>query len=720
MRLLIALLLSLLMVSPAAAQKTKAELATEISTNFPDNTSGLITPSILRTTVTDFVNSWQQALRVNAQTGTTYTFVVGDYGYLVTFSNASPVAVALPQATGTFATWSVKACNKGAGAVTITPTVSTIGGAATLVLQQNQCRTIVSDGTNYQLADGSVQPVTCAASNWISAISAALVPACSQPAFTDISGTLAVNKGGTGIASGTSGGVPYFSGATTIASSAALTQFGVVLGGGAGGAPTATAAGTAAQMLIGQSAAAPTWNAISGDASVTTAGVWTNSKVNGVTYGSSPATNTVPVVTGANTVTYEAVPNAALANSTITLNAGAGVGLTAPGSMALGTTNTIGATTDVPQFAGMTLTGALKPLNDTTTGLVFTAANGTNQIVRIDTLNSRIGINKTAGAFDLDVNGTVNVGTTLTFGTLSSTSLGASTSTITGLTVNNSPNTTNDYFLYFSAADNAIRKCTVGACSSAAAAGVSSLNGLTGGLSIVAGTGAAVSAGGTSVTVGLSAARATLPTTQVFTSGTDQTYTTPANVLWIEVTLIGGGGGGGASAAGASDGGAGGNTCWKASGTACTTPLYQATGGGGGGANGGAEGTGGGTAGSATCNFSITGGNGMRSNNIANLQGGHGGVGLFGGNGWGPAIGPTAGTAGKANTGSGGGGAASGGSAGAGSGGAAGGTCKFIITSPAATYVYTVGAAGTAGTSATANGGAGGSGVIQVTEHYGS
>lgn len=45
----------------------------------------------------------------------------------------------------------------------------------------------------------------------------------------------------------------------------------------------------------------------------------TATKVNGVAYGASPSTNTVPVVTGANTVTYEAVPNAALANSAITI-----------------------------------------------------------------------------------------------------------------------------------------------------------------------------------------------------------------------------------------------------------------------------------------------------------------------------------------------------------------------------------------------------------------
>lgn len=43
-------------------------------------------------------------------------------------------------------------------------------------------------------------------------------------------------------------------------------------------------------------------------------------KVNGVAYPSTPFNNTIPVVTGANTVTYEQVPNAALANPQTTVN----------------------------------------------------------------------------------------------------------------------------------------------------------------------------------------------------------------------------------------------------------------------------------------------------------------------------------------------------------------------------------------------------------------
>lgn len=59
-------------------------------------------------------------------------------------------------------------------------------------------------------------------------------------------------------------------------------------------------------------------------------------KVHGVTYPASPSTNTVPVVTGANTVTYEAVPNAALAFSAMTFTGAHG--LTSPGAISLGGT----------------------------------------------------------------------------------------------------------------------------------------------------------------------------------------------------------------------------------------------------------------------------------------------------------------------------------------------------------------------------------------------
>jgi hypothetical protein len=77
------------------------------------------------------------------------------------------------------------------------------------------------------------------------------------------SGTLALTV------AGTSGGIPYFSSGTTWASSAALTQYGVVYGGGAGAAPVATAAGTTGQVLTATTGGAPTWATPSASLTVT-------------------------------------------------------------------------------------------------------------------------------------------------------------------------------------------------------------------------------------------------------------------------------------------------------------------------------------------------------------------------------------------------------------------------------------------------------------------
>jgi len=93
------------------------------------------------------------AIPTNAQTGTSYAVAAGDCGKLLTFSNASATSVTLPQAgtTGFLSGYFIAGVqNLGAGAVTITPTTSTINGAPSLTLVQNQAIAgIVSDGTNY-------------------------------------------------------------------------------------------------------------------------------------------------------------------------------------------------------------------------------------------------------------------------------------------------------------------------------------------------------------------------------------------------------------------------------------------------------------------------------------------------------------------------------------------------------------------------------------------
>ena len=87
---------------------------------------------------------------------------------------------------------------------------------------------------------------------------------CASVALTtDVTGTLPVANGGTGLTTGTSGGVLSFTAAGTIASSAALTANRIVLGGGAGVAPGVLGSlGTTTTVLHGNAAGAPTFGAV--------------------------------------------------------------------------------------------------------------------------------------------------------------------------------------------------------------------------------------------------------------------------------------------------------------------------------------------------------------------------------------------------------------------------------------------------------------------------
>lgn len=195
------------------------------------------------------------------------------------------------------------------------------------------------------------------------------------------------------------------------------------------------------------------------------------------------------------------------------------------------------------------------------------------------------------------------------------------------------------------------------------------------------------------------------PTRQYLTSGSSATYTAPTNPAprTLVVKMIGGGGGGGAAATNA--GSTGGNTIFNS---------INANGGSGG-PSGGALMVGGvgGTGGTGSATARLSGGDGAHG---ASLSSGSGGVGPFGGAG-GSKNTNAAGTAGKANTGAGGSGGSDGSST-AGGGGGSGEYAEIVITSPSATYTYTIGAGGAGGTAGTKAGGAGGTGLIIVEEYY--
>lgn len=78
-----------------------------------------------------------------------------------------------------------------------------------------------------------------------------------------VTGTVAVANGGTGLTSGTSGGIPAYTGSTTITSSGLLTNHAIMLGGGAGATPKVVASlGTTTTVLHGNASGDPTFGAV--------------------------------------------------------------------------------------------------------------------------------------------------------------------------------------------------------------------------------------------------------------------------------------------------------------------------------------------------------------------------------------------------------------------------------------------------------------------------
>jgi hypothetical protein len=151
------------------------------------NVTGSFTGSVLGfSNLSGTIGANQNATALNAQTGSSYTMLDSDRGKLVTLNNASAVSVVLPQAGAgsQFASgWYTRVENLGAGVVTITPTTSTIDGAASLTLRQLGGVVIVSDGSNYFTVRGRV--VSAAdLSNGTTGTSGSPVVLATSPALT--------------------------------------------------------------------------------------------------------------------------------------------------------------------------------------------------------------------------------------------------------------------------------------------------------------------------------------------------------------------------------------------------------------------------------------------------------------------------------------------------------------------------------------------------------
>ncbi len=157
---------------------------------------------------------------------------------------------------------------------TNTMSTTTFVGALTGTASGNTTYTANNHGV---VVSGSGNAMTVIAPNASTAFPLVSGGASADPAWA----LLGVAGGGTGLASGTSGGILGYTASGTLASSGALTQHAIVLGGGAGATPGVLASlGTTSTVLHGNASGDPSYGAIV-NADITNSTIDLTAKVTG-------------------------------------------------------------------------------------------------------------------------------------------------------------------------------------------------------------------------------------------------------------------------------------------------------------------------------------------------------------------------------------------------------------------------------------------------------
>ena len=245
------------------------------------------------------------------------------------------------------------------------------------------------------------------------------------------SGTaLPVANGGTGLTSGTSGGILGYTATGTLASSSLLAANQVVIGGGAGATPTTLAAGTTAQVL-GVVGSTPTYIGLSGNTAVLktptiqtftstgtqtgwlfTVSSWTGTIVAGDTYTNNGHTYTAQMITQTNGTgqTLFMTGPGGTSGSTLTKSSSASGPATITFSAEVATATYTTPTNPSPLYLGIKIVGGGGGGGGGGTGSPVNGSTGTNSYFGPNILTANAGLggaNNGAGG----TGGTASIGT---------------------------------------------------------------------------------------------------------------------------------------------------------------------------------------------------------------------------------------------------------------------------------------------------------------------
>jgi hypothetical protein len=308
------------------------------------------------------------------------------------------------------------------GSITVTNTAPD----QTVVLTQGGTTTITGSYPNFTISSADQYKGTVTSVDFSGGTTGLTVsgnPITSSGTIT-LAGTLAVANGGTGLTSGTSGGVLAFTASGTLASSSALTANALVVGGGAGAAPTTITTGTGVVTALGVNTgstgafavdgAAATFTTLTATTKIVSPFLDASSSAGGALRNASGVAQVQWGAGGGSNVTFDVATNLNPANAAVSL-APTGTGTVTINPATAGTINamSIGATTAASgKFTTLDATGNVGfdggtfTFNDAGADKDFriegdTAAN----LFFSDASVDRIGINQGTPLARLDLNG---------------------------------------------------------------------------------------------------------------------------------------------------------------------------------------------------------------------------------------------------------------------------------------------------------------------------